>query len=501
MSRVLVAGVDIGTRSSKAVLVDPRDGTLVAQASVAHGVDLLPGGGAEHDADAVWWGGTRDLLVRLVAALAPGDVIAAVGLSACGPCIVPIDTSGDPLRGGMLYGIDTRATAEVAELDARYGAASSDRFGMPFSSQSAWAKILWVERHEPEVAAATATWLTANGFVASRLTGARAIDHHQAAYLAPAYEGGSWTTEAGSRILPPLSWSGDAVGEVTPEAAQATGLAPGTPVVIGSSDGATDPLGAGVAAGPTALVRYGSTLGVTVVADGGVPAVEGLWRTPGNHPGETMLVGGLSTGGSITTWMREEFGRELPQADEAQIRAAHAALVAEAAASPAGSRGVLTLPYFAGERTPFIDPGARGVIAGLGLATTRGDLYRSALEGTAYGLRHLLEAAAAGGVEVTRLRAVGGGVAADLWVQIASDVTGLTQDVVDPHLGAPYGAARLAAESADLRSREDPSWSRVARTIEPQPDRRALHDRRYAAMRRLYDVTRPVIGEIAEDGS
>lgn len=480
MSRILVAGVDVGTRSTKGVLVDAANGETVAEVSVAHDVVFGDGGRAEHDAEGVWWGGTRAVLAQL----ASGGTIDAVGLSSCGPCIVPVDAAGEPVRAGILYGIDTRAIAEAAELD------------VPFGSQSAWAKILWVERHETEVAAAADGWLTANGFAAARLTGERAIDHHQAAYFAPGYDDGGWTDAAVARALPALLWSGDRVGAVTADAAAATGLRAGIPVVLGSSDGATDPLGAGVGPGSTALVRYGSTLGITIIVDETVSDVDGLWRTPGNRPGEVMLVGGLSTGGSITAWMREQFARELPQSDAGEIRSAHAELVAEAAASPPGSGGVLTLPYFAGERTPFVDPGARGVIAGIGLTTTRGDLYRSALEGTAYGLRHLLETAAAGGVRIDRLRAVGGGVAGDLWVQIASDVTGLPQDIVEPHLGAPYGAARLAAEALGAADPAAPTWAAVSRTIRPRAADRALHDRRYALMRRLYRATRSVIGDL-----
>lgn len=497
MPRVLTCGVDVGTRSTKGVLVDPADGSIVAEAAIAHGVDLSAGGRAEHDPESVWWQGSRDVLRQLTAAVSAGDRIGAVGLSSCGPCLVPVDEGGDPLRPGILYGIDTRATAEVAELDAQFGDAGSQRFGMPFSSQSVWPKILWVERHETGLLPSVGTWLTANGFVASRLTGARVVDHHQAAYFAPAYLDGVWTEASGNRGLPELAWSGDIAGEVTPAAATDTGLEAGTPVIIGSSDGATDALGAGITAGTTALVRYGSTLGITIVVDGAASPAVGLWRTPGIRSGETMLVAGLSTGGSITTWMREQFAHELPQSDADEIRTAHAALVAEASVSPPGSGGLLTLPYFAGERTPFVDPGARGVIAGIGLATTRGDLYRSALEGTAYGLRHLLEAASDAGVKVTRLRAVGGGVKADLWVQIASDVTGLPQDIVDPQVGAPFGAARLAAEAIGVTATTDPSWAKVARTIEPQLADRALHDRRYAAMRRLYADSREVIAELA----
>ncbi|MGE3193213.1 MAG: FGGY-family carbohydrate kinase [Microbacteriaceae bacterium] len=478
MSRILVAGVDVGTRSTKGVLVDAADGSVVTETAIAHDLALGEGGRAEHDAEVVWWGGVRDVLAHLTRHGAVG----AVGLSSCGPCLVPVGVDGEPLRPGILYGIDTRA------------AALAEQHGLPYSSQSAWAKLLWLEAAEPQVTGAAAAWLTANGFAAYRLTGARVMDHHQAAYFSPGYVDGEW--RAGERPMPALAWSSEIAGTVMPAAASVTGLVAGTPVVIGSSDGATDPLGAGVGAGSTALVRFGSTLGVTIISAGDTGDVEGLWRTPGNRRGEVMLVGGLSTGGSITAWMREQFARELPQSDAGEIRAAHAALVAEAAAAPAGSGGVLTLPYFAGERTPFHDPGARGIIAGIGLGTTRGELYRSALEGTVYGLRQLLEAATAGGVRVDRLRAVGGGVAGDLWVQLAADATGLPVDVVEPELGAPYGAARLAAEAIGAATADAPSWAVVARTLEPRPAERPLHDARYAAMRRLYHDSRSVIGDL-----
>jgi xylulokinase len=366
---------------------------------------------------------------------------------------------------------------------------------MPFSSQSLVPKLRWVAANEPEVARGTATWLTANGFVAFRLTGSRAIDHHQAGYLAPHYVDGALTADADPALPPPV-WSDEIVGTVTADAAGATGLPAGIPVIIGSSDGATDPVGAGVGAGPVALLRYGSTLGVTVIAAGDRPGVPGVWRTPGNRAGETMYVGGLSTAGSVTSWFREELARDLPHGDSAHVAEAHRALLAEAAGSPIGAGGVLTLPYFSGERTPFSDPLARGVIAGIGLATTRGDLYRSVLEGAAFGLRHLLEVVRDGGVRIDRFRAVGGGTAGGLWTQIVSDVTGVPQDIVDPHLGAPLGAARLAAEGAELLDADAPPWVTVARTVSPDPAARAAYDATYPLFRRLYTATRDIVAEL-----
>lgn len=498
MSERVVIGIDVGTRSTKGVLIDMRTGRVIAHTSVDHGIELGADGRVEHDADAVWWAESRTVLNELTQRAEPSNEIAAVGLSSCGPCLVGIGATDAALRPGILYGIDTRATAEVADLVGEWpDEIATRRFGMPFSSQSVVPKIRWLEAHEPEVATATTGWLTANGYLALRLTGARVIDHHQAAYFAPDYADGMWLPSADSRV-PRLAWSDDVIGEVTIDAADATGVPAGTPVVIGSSDGATDPVGAGVTAGTTALLRYGSTLGLTIMVEGTRPGVAGLWRTPGNRPDQSMYVGGLSTAGSITSWFREQLARDLPSGDSHQVQQAHRQLTSEAAASPIGASGVLTLPYFAGERTPFSDPEARGVIAGVGLDTSRGDLYRSILEGAGFGLRHLVETARAGGVRIDRFRAVGGGSAGSLWPKIVSDVTGIPQDIVHPHLGAPLGAARLAAEGVGLVATDSPAWVTVSRSIEPDAAASLGYDRLYPLFRRLYDGTRDVISELRE---
>jgi xylulokinase len=493
-----VVGIDIGTRSTKAVLVDSTTGSLIAQTSVEHSVELPGGGRAEHDADAVWWADTCHLTRRVAERLPRDYRVDAIGLSSCGPCVVPVDADGRPLRAGILYGIDTRATHDVDQLAEQFPPdLATALFGMPFSSQSVEPKLRWIDRTEPEVSGAVSTWLTTNGYVASRLTDVRVVDHHQAAYFAPHYVGGRWSGER--HHLPEIVWSDVALGGgLTPAAATLVGLPAGVPVVIGSSDGATDPVGAGLGVGSTALLRYGSTLGITILHSWADDANPGLWRTPGNRHGETMYVGGLSAAGSLTSWFREQFARELDQRDGEAIARAHGALLAEAAASPPGSGGVLSLPYFAGERTPFADPDARGVIVGLGLATTRGDLYRSLLEGSAFGLRHILEVAATGGTAVERLRTVGGGTAGGLWPQIVADVTGIPQEIVEPHLGAPLGAARLAAEGTGLIDSSDPPWVRVTRVIEPRAEFRDKYDRLYALFRRLYDDSRDVVHGLRE---
>ncbi|MFJ3222432.1 FGGY-family carbohydrate kinase [Streptomyces sp. NPDC086783] len=178
-------------------------------------------------------------------------------------------------------------------------------------------------------------------------------------------------------------------------------------------------------------------------------------------------------------WLRQLFGDP-----------AHAELLAGAESSGPGARGLLMLPYFAGERTPVADPDARGVIAGLTVEHTRGDLYRAALEATALGVRHNVGAMRAAGADIRRVVAVGGGTRGGLWTRIVSDVTGLAQEVRAVTVGASYGAAFLAAGAVG-----DPDigvWNPVRARVEPDPGLRTAYDELYGLYLDLYPATRDI---------
>ena len=155
------------------------------------------------------------------------------------------------------------------------------------------------------------------------------------------------------------------------------------------------------------------------------------------------------------------------------------------------------LPYFAGERTPIADPDARGVIAGLTVSHTRGDLYRAALEATAFGIRHNVAAMREAGAEPQRIVAVGGGTTGGVWTRIVSDVTGLPQEVCEVTIGASYGGAYLAAKTLDPDADID-AWNPVAERVTPDPDTQAVYDDRYAAYLELYPATRDLVHGLAK---
>lgn len=493
----LYLGVDVGTSSTKATALN-RHGAVVATAAVPHDVRRPRPGWFEHDARQVWWLNVAAVLRRLLSAL-PGDSsVQALGLTCCGPCLVPVDHDGRPVGPGILYGVDSRATSQVQRLERELGA---DRiradFEMPLTSQSVGPKIDWLAEVEPAIYAETAHLLTINSFTAWHLTGEMRIDHHQAAYFAPYYRAGRWDpTHDRTGVcdrLPTLAWSEEVVGAVSAAAAAETGLPEGLPVIIGSSDGVTAAYGAGAIEEGSAVLNYGSTLGLTAMT-GRAIGTGGVWRTPGAKAGQTSLVAGLATSGALLTWFIDRFAPELAQDPVASYRA----LAAEAELSPPGASGLLLLPYFAGERTPIYDPGAAGVLLGLRLDHKRGDHYRAILEGTAFGARHLLAEFATMGVQVNRLCAVGGGTGSRLWQQIVADVTGVPQEVVASRGGAAAGAALLAAlGSGQLDAPWSPPIAQASEIFRPRDALRSLYDQRYGLFREAYERTRPLIAGLA----
>lgn len=502
----VVVGIDIGTTYSKAVAVR-ADGSILAEARSEHEVITPRPGWFEHDPEGVWWGDTRALCRRVVRDLGTQAPIRAIAVTTCGPCIVPLDGDGHPLRAGILYGVDTRATEVARDLEAAIGRRAIRRLsGMDLTSQSVGPKIAWVWRHEPEVAAATATWHTATSFVVARLTGVSVIDHHQASYFTPFIDvrRKRWDLRytAGLPLegrLPQLAWPGDVAGPLTVEAAAATGLPAGIPVLVGTSDGPTEALAVGATWPGVAAATYGTTTTITTFA-APIGRSGGLWVTEGLDAGRPCVSAGLSASGAIVSWLRRELARELPQADVAEVLAADRSLDAEAASSPVGARGLLALPYLGGQRTPIADPDASGVLVGLTLQHTRADVHRAILEGIGYAVRHIFEAFDAAGVGIDVIRAAGGGTASALALQTVSDITGREQVVARPTVGASYGAALLAARAIGVVDPDSPDgWFTDGVRVRPDPTLAAFHARRYAQFRRLYRDTRPVVHALATD--
>jgi len=487
-----VVGLDIGTSSTKAVAVD-QSGAVIASVTGKHGVSQPRPGWFEQDAEQVWWGQSRQLLAGLTAdERVRGSAITGVCVSGMGPCLAVGDAAGAPLRPAILYGIDMRAEAEIDELTRRFGAAAIlARGGSALSSQAAGPKLLWLQRHEPQVWARAATFFSASSFLVHRLTGEYLLDHHTASQFDPMYDlaAGGWADDWAAELspgvaLPRLAWSGDIAGAVTGEAAGATGLPAGTPVLAGTVDAWAEAHSVGVRAAGDLMIMYGSTLFLIGIDPSGRPH-DGLWRTAGLAPQTSTLAAGMATSGLLADWVARLAGQPT------------GSLIAGAETVPPGADGLLLLPYFAGERSPLFDPGARGVALGLTLAHTPEHLMRAALEAIALGVRHNLEAFDSVRPEGTswRLVAVGGGAAGALWPQIVTDVTGREQAIPAQVIGACYGDALLAATATGLVP-ADTDWTTITGVVRPRRELASLYDERYRVYRDLFTATRPLLDRL-----
>jgi xylulokinase len=483
----LLLGIDIGTASSKAVLARP-DGEVVNRAEREHETSSPHPGWFEHDAEDVWWTDVVALCHELLPS-APGR-IAGVGVSGIGPCIVPCTADDEPLRPAILYGIDTRAVPEAEELTARFGAeAILGRSGSALSSQALGPKLAWLRRHEPDTWERMRRWHMASSFAVARLTGEWILDHHSASQCDPFYdlEAADWNRPwleavAPELPLPDLAWPGEVVGHVHQAGSAATGLAAGTPVVAGTIDAWAEAVSVGVRRSGELMLMYGSTMFLVLGVDEPTRNPS-IWTTRGVDPGSLTAAAGMATSGSLTAWLRDLFGRP-PFAE----------LVEAASRVPAGAEGLLVLPYFAGERTPILDPDARGAVIGLTLHHGREHLYRAALEGIAFGVRHNLEALTPS--TTPRAVAVGGGTRSTLWAQIVSDVSGLDQELPRETIGASYGDARLAAEGTELAERGG-TWAAAGEVVRPRSEHSDLYDERYALYRELYTTTAAISHTLA----
>ncbi|HHY45815.1 MAG TPA: FGGY-family carbohydrate kinase [Firmicutes bacterium] len=512
-------GIDIGTYESKGVLVKD-DGQILASAARPHGLELPRPGWAEHDADGVWWSDfksiTRELLDRT--GIQP-EMVQAVGCSAIGADMLPVDNQGKPLRKAILYGIDTRAVKEISELNQALGPENILRLsGNTLSAQAIGPKILWYRRHEPELFDKTARIMTATSYLVYRLTGRVVIDFYTAPSYAPLFDINAlrWDKEACAYVLgdvgllPELAWPGEVAGTVTGAAAQECGLVPGTPVVAGTCDAAAEAIAVGVTEPGDMMIMYGTTMFFIHVTSQLTVSKE-LWSSVYCEPGMYAVAGGMATAGAITRWFRDTLAPELVASEHSGGENAYARLTAEATASPPGSRGLVVLPYFSGERTPINDPAARGIIAGLTLSHNRGDLFRAILEGTAYGVRHHLMTMAGLGMTPGRLVAVGGGTKSPLWLKIVSDVAGFKQELYPGNPGASYGDAFLAALGTGMFSKLSEikkRWLGEPEVVLPEDGAtRAYYDEFYALYRELYTKTKDIahrlaaLGESYEAGS
>ncbi len=486
-------GIDIGTFESKGVLVD-AEGTVLAMARHRHGISTPRPGHVEHHPDTDWW---EDLVAisRELMAHPDGQHVQAVGVSAIGPCVVATDSDLVPLRPAILYGVDTRATRQQKSLTALLGADEIfRRGGNALTSQSAGPKIAWLKEEEPEVWRSARWFMTSQSWIVAKLTGEVTIDHGTGGYFHPLYDlvEKTWDVTGcedfiDEERLPRLAWSTEVAGHVHAEAAAATGLPEGTPVIVGATDSPAEAVGAGVIADGAMMAQYGST--GFFIRVGSAPITHpDLWAAPFVFENTYVLAGGTSTLGTATRWIAD-----LLDITDAEDDVTFGRLLELAEDSPPGARGVLVVPHFSGERTPFQDPHSRGAIIGLGLEHSRADVARAILEGLGHSVAEALLVYERAGLPIEKLVAIGGATRNDVMMSTVSTVTGLEQHVA-LSAGAAFGDAFLAA--VGVGAIPDPAtaegWWHASHIVRPIPADADLQRADHEDFVAVYNALAPV---------
>ncbi len=450
----VLIGLDVGTSGVKAVAISP-EGEIVATADESYPLSSPHPGWSEQD-PADWWRAAEACLARL-----PDGPL---GLSGQMHGLVALGADERVLRPAILWN-DQRTAAECAEIEARVGLdrlieLTGNRALTGFTAP----KLLWLRTHEPETYAQIRRVLLPKDYVRLRLTGEHAIDVTDASgTLLFDVAGRRWSGEVCDALEIPAGW--------LPPVYESTAIA-------GAGDQAAAALGIGITApGPVSVV-LGTSGVVFAVLPAYAPDAEARVHVFCHAvPGTWHAMGVMLSAAGSAAWLRHALAADLQTLD------------AEAAGWEPCVEGLLFAPYLAGERTPHADPNARGAFTGLSIRHDRGALWRSMLEGVAYGLRDSLELLRALGVQPEVGRVSGGGSRSELWLGIVSAVLGLPLERTVSQEGSAFGAALLAGVRTGMFADADEAVSRCVRVrdrVEPDPAWVAAYEDGYGRYRTLY---------------
>jgi xylulokinase len=475
----ITIGIDVGTTGLKAVALDVESG-IVATTSRANALLSPHAGWAEAD-PGQWFKNAADAVAELSVGFG-ADRIVGIGTTGMVPAFVAVGADGRPVRAAMLQN-DARAAAEVRAIAAELSTADPLQItGSPVTQQSVAPTARWLAAHEP------ATWQATRVVVGS-------YDWLLMALGAEPHVERNWAIESGlfqldgtpfdmavsaggmEARLAPIRPSASVVGELSIEAAVATALDPGIPLVVGGADHVLSAYGAGLSRDGEWLIKLGGA--GDILATSTAPLVDARFYLD-EHPAPGLWLpnGCMATSGSLVRWVQGLLGVQdlMAMDDVAQKR------------RPAE---VLCLPYFLGEKSPLNDPDLRGVFAGLHLGHDGVDLYRAALEGIAFGFRHNAEALTDAGANLAEATVTNGGATSSLWKRIHASVLGVSLRTVVDHPGAALGAAVAAAIGVGALS----GWDEIARfvhpgpTVDPDPEWLKRYDDAYAIWRELSEVS------------
>ncbi len=477
----LLLGIDIGTSACK-VAVFNEDGEVLVQTNQPYALYYPNPGWVEQDPQEWWEAICKGIRSVLENKKIRGASIAGIGIDGQSWSAIPVDQDGNVLYNTPIW-MDTRARKIAEETAERVGEERIfEVVGNAFLPSYTTPKLLWFQKEQPQVYKDAVKFLQSNSYIAMKLTGVMTQDVSQG-YGLHFYDmkkgvyDETLARELGISIdkVPELVPCHQVIGTVTKEAAALTGLREGTPVVAGGLDAACGTLGAGVYKNGQTQEQGGQAGGMSICMD---EAIAHPKLILGAHvvPGMWLLQGGTVGGGGTLRWFKEQL---------ASIEESFDDLTRLAEKVPAGSDGVIFLPYMAGERSPIWDPDAKGVFYGLSFDKTKGHMVRAVMEGVAYSLEHNLRTAAEIGVEAKELIAMGGASNSILWTQIKADVTGKTIKVPTSDTATTLGAAMLAGIGVGIyHDFEDAVERTIVITRTQEPNKRAA--KTYAHMMEGY---------------
>jgi xylulokinase len=492
-------GIDTGTGGTRAILIDPA-GREAASFTAPHEpirmdqplwAEQRPENWIEAAAHAI-----RGVLAK---AGVSGSAIRGIGLSGQMHGLVILDRAGSVIRPSLIW-CDQRSQPQVDFINRTVGAQKVlDSIANPVLTGFTLPKLLWVRDHEPHHFDRVRHLLLPKDYVRYWLTGEFATEVSDAsgtALIDVVHR--RWSVEMmhslglDRAILPTLHESADITGFVSPQAAELTGLAPGTPVAGGGGDQAAGAVGNGIVESGIVSCTLG-TSGV-VFAHTDQPAYDPLGRvhTFCHAVRDKWHVMGVTQGAGLSLqWLRNQLAPG----------ESYDALMAEAATAPAGSQGLFWLPYLMGERTPHLDPLARGGWIGLTAKHTRADLIRSVVEGVSYSQKDGLDLVARLGVPISSVRASGGGARSPFWRQNLADVFGKRVARLENQEGSAYGAALIAmVATGEFSSVPEACQAtiREADSVLPRAAEAELYARNYETWRALYPALQPIYARIEQ---
>ena len=495
-------GIDIGTGGTRVVLLD-GDGSVVSSATAAHPPFASPRAGWAEQNPGDWWAAVCSAIPEsLTRGNTSGGDISSIALTGQMHGLVLLDRAGSVLRPSIIW-CDQRTEVECREITEAIGAARLiELTANPALTNFTLPKIWWVQKNEPEIWARAATILLPKDYIRLRLSGSLATDVADASgTLLFDVANRQWSrammeaSRLNADLLPGVFESCEVSGHVSEQGALATGLRAGIPIVAGAGDQAAGAVGAGIVR-PGAVSATIGTSGVVFAATAGpVRDPAGRIHTFCHAvPQRWHVMGVTQAAGYSLRWFRDQFGATGDPAQEDYAR-----MMTEASAAPAGADGLLWAPYLMGERTPYLDPHARGALVGISAAHTRAHVIRAILEGVAFSLRDTLTIFAELKIPVESIRLGGGGARGALWRQIQADVYGMPVGLLEVEEGPAYGAALLAGVGVGNWTSVEEACDatvRVSQRIEPDSQHAALMNRQYGAYRKLY----PALRDIWRDG-